>query len=115
MTRVLVFDGPRAAKRFELCRLALLSAGDGKGDRTRETVRKEARLLDALDSVSVRDMSKPADQDVRVVTPDSRLTLSQDDYLLLTQYLETTPWLPRWSREVVDVQDWVSAAEKVDA
>lgn len=116
MTRVLVFDGANGPRRFELCRVAVLAAGNGKGERTRDTVRREARLLDALDTVSV---PKPdADEkapDGRVLNPDCiQLTLAQDDFTLLEKYLDETPWLPLAARAAVDVQDWLSAAAKVE-
>ena len=115
MTRVLVFEGAKAAKRFELCRTAILSAGNGSGGRTRETIRKEARLLDALDSISEPSEPIPQDPDARSLkVGTSTLTLTQDDHALLTLYLDTTPWTPRVSRDVVDAQDWLSAAEKVE-
>src|SRR5262245_66592016 len=52
MTRVLSFEGERGARRFDLLRTALLAGGDGKGDRTPQVIRKEARLMDLLDTVS---------------------------------------------------------------
>src|SRR5262245_25113945 len=59
-TRVLVFNGdPRSDKRFQLCRTAVLNAGDRKGARDRETIRKEARILDALDAISEPDPRGP--------------------------------------------------------
>lgn len=117
MTRVLDFTGPKGAKRFELIRIAVLSAGDGKGERTRETIRKEARLLDALDTVS-RELTGTDDPNARVfdmLLELPSITLKQDDFDLLTKYIDTTPWVPRIARDAVDVQDWLSAAEKVDA
>ena len=116
MTRVLDFTGDRGAKRFELIRIAVLSAGDGKGERTRETIRKEARLLDALDTVS-RVVTGP-DPDARqldIVLEFPTITLKQDDFELLSQYVDKTPWVPRVARDAVDVFDWLSASEKVDA
>lgn len=116
MTRVLVFDGDHGPKRFELCRIAVLSAGNGKGERTRDVIRREARLLDALDTVSA---PRP---DTDVAAPNSRVLLSeggtvalaQEDFALLEQYLDTTPWLPMAARAAVDAQDWLSAAAKVE-
>lgn len=115
MTRVLVFDGPRAAKRFELLRVALFAAGDGKGERTREIVRAEARLLDALDTVSTATPDA-GDPDARTLIAGAAPTvaISQPDCDRLTQYVDTTPWTPRTARDAVDLQDWLSAAEKVD-
>jgi hypothetical protein len=115
MTRVLDFCGDKGPKRFELIRLAVLSAGDGKGERTREVIRKEARLLDALDTVS-RAVPGP-DPDARqldILLDALTITLKQDDFELLSQYVDKCPWVPRVSRDAVDVFDWLSASEKVD-
>lgn len=115
MTRVLAFpvDQPRSARRFELCRTAILQAGDGKGPRDRATIRQEARLLDAFDAISAPDPTPDTDPAARQLTGGS-ITLSGEDYTLLTKYLDTAPWLPRVARDAVDVQDFVDAAEKVD-
>ena len=53
MTRVLDFSGPRAPKRFQLLWTALMAAGDGKGERSPAVIRKEARLQDVLESISI--------------------------------------------------------------
>ncbi len=68
MKRVLNFDpaNGRSAKRFEMCLNAVLNAGDQKGTRDRETIRKEARLLDALDAIS-----EPIPKDERKSLPES--------------------------------------------
>lgn len=113
MQRIVTFDGPRAAKRFDLLQTALLSGGDGKGDRNRSVLRSEARLLDALDLIS-----EPSTGVLRRLVPDATpalsLTITQEDHDLLQKYVDTTPWLPVAARDAVDVQDWVSAAERVD-
>lgn len=115
MTRVLIFDGPKAATRFVLCRTAILNGGDGKGDRSRETIRKEARLLDALDAISTPEPT-PEDPSARALLHViNTVTLSQDDFALLVTYLDACPWFPKAARDAVDVQDWVSAAEKTNA
>ena len=116
MKRVVVFEGEKAAKRFELCRIAILGAGDAKGPRNRETIRREARLLDAFDAVSAADpKADEKDPDARVLKPEGgSVTISQEDHVLLATYLDTTPWMPRIARAVVDAQDWLSAAEKVE-
>jgi hypothetical protein len=112
MTRVLVFDGPKAAKRFEMLRLAVVNGGDGKGDRSPVTIRKEARLMDTLDSVS---QNGGPDPDVRrLLAEDLMAIFAQEDFELLQQYAEKTPWTPRASRDAVDLWDWLSASEKRD-
>ncbi len=113
MKRVLSFDGVKAEKRFELLRTALLAGGDGKQPRNREIIRSEARLLNALDEVSI-EAQDSVDKDKRVLKANAPVLLSQEDFALLSTYVDTTPWAPRVSREVVDLQDWLSAADKVD-
>lgn len=117
MTRVLMFDGPKGAKRFELLRASLLNAGDGKGDRTPATIRKEARLQDLLDEISVvgEANGNGQDPDPRVLKEGSHtMTLAQEDFDLLSQYADKTAWSPRAARAVVDLWDWLSAAERRD-
>ena len=115
MTRVLIFDGPHGPKRFELLHAALTMAGDGKGDRLPATIRKEARLQEALEALSEPNPAAP-DGEGRVLKASEnghlRLTVSQEDFDLLQQYTERTAWNPRISRQVCDLWDWMSAAEK---
>jgi hypothetical protein len=115
MTRVLDFTGPKGAKRFDLIRVALLSAGDGKGERTRDTIRKEARLLDALDTISRPHANAPDERVLDILLPTPTITVSQDDFVLLSTYVDKTPWVPRVARDAVDLQDWLSASVQVDA
>lgn len=119
MQRIVTFDGPKAALRFELLRTALLSGGDAKGERTPATIRKEARLQDALDAISTA-VPTPQDPEARTLRVsengdgDLRLTFTQEDFDLLQQYSEKTAWTPRVSRQVVDLWDWLSSAERRD-
>lgn len=116
MKRIVKFDGNKAAKRFEMVRTAILNAGDGKGERNRERIRKEARLMDALDSISVPvDLNVP-DGEHKFVVIDGRdsITIDQGDHKLVEDYLGTTPWLPRSARAAVDAQDWWETAEKLE-
>jgi hypothetical protein len=113
MTRTLVFDGPRGAKRFELLWACLLNGGDGKGDRSPAVIRKEARLQTLLDTISesVNGSEPPA----RALAQDgATVDVSQEDFELLQQYAEKTGWTPRVAREVVDLWDWLSAAPRKD-
>jgi len=136
--RALVFDSTdeRSAKRFQMIRTAILIAGDRKGTRDRETIRKEARLLDALDTISEPDTHGPgptcpacgaqlgavaaaADgggegEPPRRLNGGGRLELRAEDHALLTKYLDTAPWLPAAARAARDVQDFADGAEKLD-
>lgn len=135
--RALVFDvgDGRSEKRFQMIRTAILIAGDRKGTRDRETIRKEARLLDALDSISEPDTSASAkhacpacgaqfDAIAGTTNGDGgetprkltggRLELRAEDHALLTKYLDGAPWLPASSRAARDVQDFADAPEKIE-
>ncbi len=116
MERKVVFDGEKAARRFELVRTAVLNAGDGKGERNRERLRREARVLDALDTISdPKDQAnKDGDRILRVDPTPASLLIDQADHKLVEDYLGTTPWLPRTAQLAVDTQDWWETAEKVE-
>ena len=112
MTRVLVFDGERGAKRFQLAWTALFS-GDGKGERSAAIIRREARLQTAFDAISEPvTVTAQGEPDRALVSGGATILLAQEDFDLLQQYTEKTPWLPRASRDVVDLWDFLSAAEK---
>jgi hypothetical protein len=115
MTRILTFDGPKAEQRFQLLRTALFAVSDGKSERPAAQIRKEARLQDAFDTIS-ESQPTATDADARVLVNHGpqTLTISQEDFDLLLQYTEKTPWLPRVSRQVVDLWDWLSTAERKD-
>ena len=116
MIRTLDFNGPKAPKRFELLYTALLAGGDGKGERNAQTIRKEARLLDQLDAISeLAPVPVEANGHApRCLTTPASISVPQEDFDLLFQYAEKTPWTPRASREAVDLWDWLSAAERKD-
>jgi len=112
MTRMLTFDGARAATRFQLLWTALIG-GDGKSDRSPATIRKEARLLTVFDAIS--EPSPNGNEPDRQLKPGDaavQVRLAQEDFDLLQSYTEKTQWNPRVSREVVDLWDWLSTAEK---
>jgi len=114
MTRTLTFDGPRAARRFQLLWVALTAGGDGK-DRTAAVVRRDARLQEAFETISVpAPQLNAADPDRELRPEGGAVTLAQEDFEQLQQYTEKTPWIPRVARDVVDAWDWLSTAEKRD-
>ena len=118
MTRILLFDSPKAALRFEMLRAVMFSGGDGKGERGPAVIRKEARVQKALDAISepvpsTRPQRRASDQDeVRALKNHGpqTLELAQEDFELLQQYAEKVQWNPRLSCEVVELWDWLSAA-----
>lgn len=125
MTRTLDFGGDKGAMRFELVYEAVLGGGATQrdpGERSRAIIRQEARILDALETVSEPDprpaktcetCGRPANADARQLAPAGGLiTLSEDDHALIVKYVDVRPWLPRMARKVVDVQDWLSSAPK---
>ena len=119
MTRVLDLSGPRAQKRFQLLWASLMAGGDGKGERTPVTIRKEARLQalfeDASEPVPVNGDGAAGAPNMRSLTEQcEQISLSQEDFDLLQQYSEKTQWSPQVSKDVVDLWDWLSTAEKRD-
>ena len=137
MVRVLTFSEGDAknAKRFELILTALHLAGDKSGKRDFELVRKEARMLKAFRAISdpapdgtvtlcancgavleATHAGMVATRDRRVLKPGAQaLVLQPEDYKILDQYIEKTPWLPSSAEDAVDMyDDWFSAAEKRD-
>jgi hypothetical protein len=109
--RVLTFDSNgHGQQRFMIVYAAIL-LGAPKGARGLEVIRREARILDALDAISVADAAAgPGPVPARHVIPDARLTLSQPEFELVGRYLEAVEWTPAASRDVIDTVDWVSAA-----
>lgn len=129
MMRVLRFDGDKAATRFEFLYEALLAAGASphKAARTREIVRSEARLLEVLEPISVPNdevgrgcpaCGRPLASAMRTLRSFDdnfpSVTIREDDHALLEAYANGMPWLPRASRQAVDLQDWLSAADKLE-
>lgn len=117
MKRVLTFESARQdQKRFELLYQAILIGGASAQPGSRggiEVLRREARLLDALDGISIADPDETkglAGEPGRLVQAEAELVLEQPDFELLKKRVEETPWLPKAARDVVDVIDWLSAA-----
>lgn len=112
LVRVIAFDDDRRnQRRFDLYYAAVL-LGAPKGPRGLEVIRREARILDALDAISdpSPDAVGPGDVPRRVVQAGRALLLPQPECDLLTKYLDTAEWVPAVSRDVVDAADWLSAA-----
>lgn len=114
MTRVLELTGPRASMRFKLLWTTLMQGGDGKGERNPVVIRKEARLCDALETVSVSTTQNGGPPQRELIPDGGHVTLSQEDFELLQAYSEKTQWSPAASRDVVDLWDFLSTAEKRD-
>jgi hypothetical protein len=112
MTRILVFSGPRAPKRFELL-WAALHISDDKAERNPTIIRKEARLQDILEKASI-----PANGGDPILSRELKgeptLTLTQEDFDFLQKATEQVKWTPMASKDVVDLWDWLSVAEKND-
>jgi hypothetical protein len=107
---MLSFTGPNGEKRFEILYAALLTGGDGKGDRSPITIRREARLFDSFDSISMAVNGNP---EQRVLSADEpRVELTVEEFDLLSGYANLTPWTPRASRAAVDTWEWLKTIPK---
>jgi hypothetical protein len=118
MKRVVSFkaDATKNQKRLELCYAAVV-LGAPQAARGIDVIRREARLLDALDAISTPDTEGALMVNglpKRSPQVDAVLTLDQPDWELLRRYVENTPWSPMAARDVVDVVDWLGAAAEQD-
>jgi len=115
MKRSLVFDDGKAQTYFEFIYSAVLIGGLPK-ERTGgvETLRREARILDALDAISDRHPNPTEtfanNEPARVVRFGVVLTLDVADYELIKKRIEEAPWFPKVSRDVVRTLDWLTTA-----
>jgi len=111
MIRRLVFDDDdKSRQRFKRLYEGLLLGGNDR--KNIETIRREARVLDALDAISEKEQTVQGEQ--RKLVAPATLELQQADFALLEQYVNNTAWLPVVSRQIVDLVDWLSTAEKVE-
>lgn len=121
MVRIVTFNGDQTKnqKRFELLYGALLLGGGTGKPRGIEVMRREAKILDLLDSISRPNpeptASKLGDEPARLVAPNSTISFTICEHTLLKERLEAAPWLPRVAREVVDAVDWLANAAEQDA
>lgn len=125
MKRVLRFGrDERSSQRFQMLWTGFnLSSPEGR--RGPGEIRAEGQILDALESISVEDREQPsfgADVPHRLLTmpddqPEAVLTLTQQQLDLLTRYVAPpcVEWKPAIARRVVDLLDFLAAAERVDA
>lgn len=108
MAKILDFTGPKAAKRFEFCLEAMLIAGDGKAERNKELIKKEAKIFDLLDEISdPRIEGHP-----RVLKPEGGCIMIDNDLLaLLLQNVENASWKPLAAQGAVDCMQFLENAE----
>jgi hypothetical protein len=118
MKRVAIFKSgdPKNQQRFALlCGAILVGAQTPSRGTGIDVLRKEGRVLDALDDISdpndAPDARRLANGDpARTVRDGVELVLSQPEHELLKKRLEEGPWVPAIARHVVDCVDWLGAA-----
>ena len=119
MKRELVFEGDKAQKRFELLYGAVIlvnAASTTQPVRGIEVIRREAKILDYLDSVSLPDPASgtmASGEPARAIIPGSKITFDQPTFDLLKKRVEDCAWVPKIARDVVDLVDWMSSAREV--
>lgn len=111
----------RSQKRFEILYCAVLMGGVTPTQQRVagiEMIRRESRILNALDGVSLEDPDVksptwPTEVRPRVVAPGTSVELVQADWELLRKRVQEALWLPKAARDVMDVDDWLGAATEV--
>lgn len=123
MTRRLMFEGPRAQRRFELIWTGFFAGGNfnatperPKPQNDKNTRRQIKRIHDALEAISTGTPESLTNQTCqRTIVPNfAVLELQQGDFALLEQYIDRCAWTVQVERDVVDLQDWMDAADKVE-
>lgn len=105
--RRLVFDESESDRwMFPLLYSGFLNGGNSPNAKGMEVLRREARILDKLEAISVDEGPE------RVLkSGPQEVTLEQPEYELLKRYFENTPWTTAVSRKVVNISDWLSAIQ----
>jgi hypothetical protein len=116
MQRTLTFS-PEANKTFILLYTAFLQGGNqqyrsANGQRPPEERRREAKILRALNSVSI--ITDPETGARKLAPEGGAVTLDQGLFVLLEKYTEQAPIPTEVSLEHADLLDWLSAAPKVE-
>jgi hypothetical protein len=109
----LVFDGPKAAARFARLYEAVIIGGMLPNQkRGIEIYRREAKILDALDTVSEAVDGKPIAMNApsrALHTNGGTVSLDVGDLNLLLDRLKLEDvWHSAVSRELVDAVDWLT-------
>jgi hypothetical protein len=120
MIRVLVFDGAKAEKFFEMLYHGLVMRFHGQPSAQREKgfedLRKEADALTALQSISVErgDDKLPTGDGDRKLQADrpAIVLLKQPVHALLKAYVEAASWKPGAAIDAVAASDFLSAAKE---
>jgi hypothetical protein len=127
MRRRFTFPDSREGRQyFRLVYEALVSRGSQRGDQrqSKDDHRSEARILKALKRISLPldDLPKPSDgqPDLRLrqlACPEDGnavIELEQPDWKRLCDYVEQTQWAAGLTDLVVDLEDALDAAEKIE-
>jgi hypothetical protein len=117
--RRVTFAGTDGPVRFELVYEGFVIGGDSQsGMRGMETLRREGRILDKLEAISVPKVSTRGDATrvTRELKPGTHtLDLEVPEFDLLRQYFERCPWITSAARRVTATYDWLTAAPVVES
>lgn len=101
---------------FSLIYQGFIIGGNSQKTKTMQSTRREAKILDKLDSISVivsPENRYPTGDVIReLVSNKAKLTLTTEEHELLTIYFEAVPWATRISREAVRLADLINNAEE---
>jgi len=103
-------------EKFSLLYQGFLTGGNMAQSKGMEITRREARVLDKLDSISEDSGGEKcatcgtATMNKReMIAADHTLELEPPDFDLLKKYFEATPWTVRVAKRVVDISDWLGS------
>lgn len=113
----LVFENTdEARERFELLYSGFVNGG-AQGQRGGiETMRREAKILDKLESVSELHEGRACGECGQLIAGKQRLndgeqevSFDQPELALVKKHIENCPWTTRMSRKIVDLIDWLES------
>jgi hypothetical protein len=105
------------SENFSLLYSGFVTGGNGPGPKGMEVIRREGRILDKLEAISVEigtneicNECGQVNQVRRVLMPGAQeIELDQPEFELLKKYFEATSWTTRVSRRIVNISDWLSS------
>lgn len=101
---------------FNLIYQGFIIGGNSQTTKTMQSIRREAKILDKLDTISdpiTPETRYPTGDVARELTKPTELRLTTEEHELLKLYFEAVPWVTKVSRDVVRLADLIDNATEI--
>ncbi len=113
-------DRSQDRRRFDLLYQGFMFGGNQQQSKGMDVLRREARILDTLDSISL--VQNPGDGTpddparlLRTLAPGHHeVSFEEPDYALLCRYFNGAAWTTSVARQVVSISDWLAGIPQTD-